>query len=92
MVKDVIDRVEALAEQFVVEFKEQFQGLAYGLNQLTDEQHAFWYEQQVAKYPPEVFKTKDGQMIVGSPWVLMLPFTTNGEAETRRYMKTRGVG
>ena len=87
-----IDQVEMIAEQFVVEFGEQFQGEPYGLNSLSNEEHAVWFEQQVAKYPPEAFKTKDGMTIIGSAWVMMLPFTENGELEIRRYERTRGIG
>lgn len=91
MVQDTIDRVEVMAEQFVKEFDEQFSGQPYGLNSLTDEEHAAWFEQQVKAYPPEAFNTVDGQVVIGSPWVLMLPYTENGKAELRRYMKTRGI-
>lgn len=89
-ITDEIDRVEAMAKQYVREFGEQFSGEPYGLNSLTAEEHAAWYESMVNKYPPEAFRTADGRIIVGSPWVLMLPFTENGETETKRYMRTRG--
>jgi len=91
-IADEIDRVEKMSEQYVKEFDEQFHGEPYGLNSLNDEEHAMWFEQQLAKYPPEAFRTEDGQIIIGSAWVLMLPFTENGETEIRRYAKTRGIG
>lgn len=86
-----IEDVAKIADQFVEEFDRQFNGTPYGLNSLTDEQHALWFESMVAKNPPEAFKTEDGQIIIGSPWVLMLPFTENGDEELKRYERTRGL-
>lgn len=91
-ITDSLDRVEAKSEEWVANFDEQFPGQPYGLNSLTDEEHAVWFESQVAKWPPEAFRTKDGQVVVGSPWVIQLPFTENGDEELRRYMKTRTGG
>lgn len=91
-IEDELDRVEELAEQYKKSFGEQFDGEPYGLNALTDEEHAFWFESWVKKYPPEAFKTKDGENIISSPWVLMLQYTENGAAEYERYNKTRGIG
>ena len=102
-VADGIKRVEDLAEQWGKDFDAQFPGEPYGLNSLTDEEHAIWYEQQMAKYPPvEVFNYKPKDLapgavnpqpqIVGNAWILMLAHTENGEAETKRYMRTRAKG
>ena len=102
-VKDGIERVEAMAEQWSADFDAQFPGEPYGLNSLTDEEHAVWYEQQMAKYPPlEAFRytPKDlapgavnpNPIIMGNAWILMLSHTENGEAETKRYLKTRAKG
>ena len=91
-IEDTLDRVEELAEQYKESFGEQFDGEPYGLNALTDEEHAAWFESWVRKFPPEAFKTKDGQIVIGSPWVLMLQFCENGEEELTRYNKTRGIG
>lgn len=54
-IKDTIDRVESLAQVFVDEFDEQFHGTPFGLHALKADQHILWYEENVAKYPPEVF-------------------------------------
>lgn len=87
-IEDTLDRVEELSDQFKQSFAEQFDGEPYGLNALSDDEHAAWFESWVKKYPPEAFKTKDGEIVIGSPWVLMLSFTENGAAEFERYNKT----
>lgn len=109
-IKDTIDRVESLAKVFIDEFDAQFHGTPFGLHALKAEEHVLWYEQNVAKYPPEVFVVSlkgldseakarlrkllgrdpvEGEYVVGSAWTLMLPLTTNGEAETRRYLREK---
>lgn len=87
-----IELVDKLVDQFLEGLDRQNEAEPFGLNAMSDEEHAAWYEQQVAKSPPEAFKTKEGGIIIGSPWVLMLGFTENGETETKRYMRTRGLG
>lgn len=85
-IENEIKLVDKLVDQFLEGLERQNEAEPYGLNAMSDLEHQAWYEQQVAKSPPEAFKDKDGQIIVGSPWVLMLPYTENGESETKRYL------
>ena len=113
-IDDLFERIEALVTDARAQFKEQFTGPAWGLNAITGEEHAAWYEENIGNYPPIAMEISlkglakkeladlkrvlghepyEGEIVTASKWALALAFAENveGDAETRRYNKTRGL-
>ena len=61
------------------------EGVPAGFESVPDDIFRLWFEERVAASPPLPITDPEGITVVASPWVAMLPLTTNGNQLLRRY-------
>lgn len=95
---EVVDLVVDLAETDWKGWTDYFKDRPPYAHTLTDEQHALWMEQMVAKDIAQQeaegiigWNTPRGPVMGASGWLLSRPYSEGGLKELRRYERTRGM-
>ena len=87
----IIESIEQRRNRLGDAIDKAMEGVPAGFESVPDDVFTLWFEEQVAASPPVVIQGPDGSVQVASPWILMLPMTTNGNALLRRYERLIGA-